>query len=71
MAMLDQAALQQAKKGQGETNQRIDATNQRLDALIREQQQTNYLLGQLVQVLTAQRPQQPAPTNVSWGTPQG
>ena len=63
MGMLDQAALQQAKKAQGETNQR-------LDALLAEQQQTNALLSQLVQLLSG-RPVAPVATGqVTWGTQQ-
>lgn len=40
------AILNQAKKAQGETNER-------LDTLIREQQQTNQLLAQLITVVQA------------------
>lgn len=57
MAMLDQAILQQAKKAQGETNQR-------LETLITEQQRTNELLGQLLTLLT---PSAGAPGTTSWG----
>jgi hypothetical protein len=64
MGILDQAALQQAKKGQGETNER-------LDALIAEQQQTNALLAQLVQLLSARPAPPSAPGRVSWGAQQG
>lgn len=61
MGMLDQAQLQQAKKGQGETNER-------LEALLAEQQRTNQLLAQLLQVLTSQQQMPPAPRGpVSWG----
>ncbi|MEE4546765.1 hypothetical protein V2S66_32975 [Streptomyces sp. V4-01] len=72
----DNAILQQAKKAQGETNVR-------LDALLAEQQKTNALLGQLVQLLAAQQqgrppvpqqwqqPVQPPRGPVSWGTQQG
>ncbi|SFF11641.1 hypothetical protein SAMN05216251_108227 [Actinacidiphila alni] len=62
MGMLDQALLQQAKKAQGETNQR-------LDALLVEQQRTNALLAQLVQLLQNQQsvPRPPSPP-VTWGT---
>ncbi|MEW1639499.1 hypothetical protein AB0469_36265 [Streptomyces sp. NPDC093801] len=63
MGFLDQAALQQAKKSQGETNDR-------LDALLAEQQQTNALLTQLIS-LVAPPPIQPPQTpgwawNQSW-----
>lgn len=57
MGMLDQAVLQQAKKAQGETNQR-------LDALITEQQRTNQLLAHLIALLT---PQPAVPPAASWG----
>ncbi|MFE2850613.1 hypothetical protein ACFXJO_05695 [Streptomyces lavendulae] len=57
MGMLDQAALQQAKKGQGETNDR-------LDALIAEQRRTNELLAQLIGLLS---PPPVAPVTTSWG----
>ena len=51
MGMITEAnILTQAKKGQGETNKR-------LEALIEEQRRTNELLGQLLAVLT--RPTQP------------
>jgi hypothetical protein len=60
--MAESEILRQAKKGQGETNQR-------LDALLAEQQRTNQLLAQLVQLLGAQQ-QQPQ-QRVSWGTQQG
>lgn len=74
--MTESAILQQSKKAQGETNQR-------LDALIAEQQKTNALLGQIVQLLAAQQqgqppaqqqwqqPVQPPRGPVSWGTQQG
>jgi hypothetical protein len=58
MGMLDQAVLQQAKKAQGETNQR-------LDALIAEQQRTNQLLTHLIGLLT---PQPASPPAASWGS---
>ncbi|MFI5831044.1 hypothetical protein ACIA6C_27985 [Streptomyces sp. NPDC051578] len=58
MGMLDQAVLQQAKKAQGETNQR-------LEALIAEQQRTNQLLTHLIGLLT---PQSAAPAAASWGS---
>jgi hypothetical protein len=54
----------QLKKGQGETNKR-------LEALLAEQQRTNALLAQLVQLLGAQQQVQPQQTlrgPVSWGT---
>lgn len=66
MGILDQAMLQQAKKAQGETNQR-------LEALITEQQRTNQLLAQLVQLLAQQQsygqPPQGRPPHgpASWG----
>jgi hypothetical protein len=74
--MTESAILQQSKKAQGETNQR-------LEALLAEQQKTNALLGQLVQLLSAQQqgqppvqqqwqqPAQPPRGPVSWGTQQG
>jgi hypothetical protein len=59
MGMVGESAiLQQAKKGQGETNQR-------LEALIAEQQRTNALLAQLVQLLSAQQQGQP-PVPQQW-----
>jgi hypothetical protein len=58
MGNTDQAILDQRKKGQGETNKRLDVTNSRLDAtrlrldaLIAEQQRTNQLLQWLVRAL--------------------
>lgn len=63
MGMLDGTALRQAKKAQGETNQR-------LDALLAEQQKTNALLAQLVQQLASTQAA-PARGPVSWGTQQG
>lgn len=61
VGMLDQAALQQAKKAQGETNQR-------LDALLAEQQRTNELLAALLQVLSGQvAGQAPTAGRVTWG----
>lgn len=63
MGMLtEDRILKQAQKGQGETNER-------LDALLAEVRQTNLLLAQLVQLLgagqavPAQAPQRP----VTWG----
>ncbi|GAA3267965.1 hypothetical protein [Streptomyces lavendulae] len=57
MGMLDQAVLQQAKKGQGESNDR-------LDALLAEQRRTNELLAQLIGLLTRQAA---APATTTWG----
>lgn len=60
MGMLtENQILQQSKKGQGETNQR-------LDALLAEVRQTNVLLAQLVQVLGAGQAVPPQPP-VTWG----
>jgi ribosomal protein L1 len=62
MGMLDQALLQQEKKGQGETNAR-------LDALLVEQQRTNELLSQLIGLLSARggMPMPTPPTTTTWG----
>ena len=50
----ESAILNQSKKAQGETNQR-------LESLIVEQQRTNYLLAQLLYALAPQQPQQGPP----------
>lgn len=60
MGMLDQALLQQGKKGQGETNAR-------LEALLAEQQRTNELLTQLIAVLSAAGGMPATPTTTTWG----
>lgn len=60
--MGENAIHSQLKKGQGETNKR-------LEALIEAQQHTNYLLTQLLEALSA-RPAGPAveaPRTVTWG----
>lgn len=63
MGMMTEGQIRdQLKKGQGETNQR-------LDALLLEQQKTNALLSQVVALLSAaQLPGGAART--TWGVPQ-
>lgn len=65
MGMMTEGQIRdQLKKGQGETNQR-------LDALLAAQQRTNELLAELLQVLRVQRQVPPPPSGpVTWGTPQ-
>jgi hypothetical protein len=58
--MLDQAVLQQAKKGQGETNDR-------LEALLAEQRRTNELLAQLIALMSARGGMPPTPATTTWG----
>lgn len=60
MGMLDQAVLQQAKKGQGESNDR-------LEALLAEQQRTNELLAQLIALVSATGGMPLTPTTTTWG----
>lgn len=60
MGMLDQAALQQAKKAQGETNDR-------LEALITEQRMTNHLLNTLINLISTQATQAGPPATTTWG----
>jgi hypothetical protein len=62
----DGLTLKQFKKSQGETNDRLDAliadqqrTNDRLDALIARQQRTNELVEQLI----TRFPERPAPSD--------
>ena len=45
MASTDVPVFNQLKKGQGETNDRLDKLEQRLDDLVSELKRTNELLG--------------------------